>query len=146
MIITELGLSQRTEHALRRNGIHSTEQLTQMGDAQILRLRGMGPAMLREIREKLARPERSDAEELAAYRATGLTPEEISVVRNKPVSNADHIRSMSDEDLAEFMRSMMDCVSCENTFSFKCDGNYNHCLPVCLKWLKQPAGEDKNGV
>lgn len=77
MIITELGLSQRTEHALRRNGIHSTEQLTQMGDAQILRLRGMGPIMLREIREKLARPERSDAEELAAYRATGLTPEEI---------------------------------------------------------------------
>lgn len=105
MIITELGLSQRTEHALRRNGIHSTEQLTQMGDAQILRLRGMGPTMLREIREKLARPERSDAEELAAYRDTGLTPEEIMEVRFLIAASHDpeklsHLRDLvlADED------------------------------------------------
>lgn len=85
MIITELGLSQRAEHTLRRNGIHSTEQLTQMGDESILRLHGMGPTMLREIREKMARPERRDAEELAAYRATGLTPEEVAGMLNEKV-------------------------------------------------------------
>ena len=63
-------------------------------------------------------------------------------VDGKPVTNANRIRSMDDEELAKFMRSMMDCVSCEKTFSFKCNGNYHHCLSVCLKWLKQPVEED----
>lgn len=55
------------------------------------------------------------------------------------ITNADRIRAMTDDDLAEFMRSMMDCVSCYKTFSFECNGNYHHCLSVCLKWLQQPA-------
>ena len=59
-------------------------------------------------------------------------------------TNADRIRAMSDEELAELMRSMMDCDSCENMFSFKCDGSYEHCSSVCLKWLQQPAEEDKH--
>ena len=57
-------------------------------------------------------------------------------------TNAQKIRAMSDEELAELMRSMMDCDSCGNIFSFKCDGSYEHCLSVCLKWLQQPAEED----
>ena len=118
MIITELGLSQRTEHALRRNGIHSTEQLTQMGDAQILRLRGMGPAMLREIREKLARPERSEAEELAAYRATGLTPEEIErivdaygrghTLRTESAERLEIVREIKTDRLRELANAEQD--------------------------------------
>lgn len=60
----------------------------------------------------------------------------------KPQTNADRIRAMTDDDLAEFMRSMMDCVSCYKTFSFECNGNYDHCLSVCLKWLQQPAETD----
>ena len=31
--------------------------------------------------------------------------------RTEPITNANRIRAMSDEELAEFMRSMMDCVS-----------------------------------
>ena len=56
-----------------------------------------------------------------------------------PLTNADRIRAMTDEELAELMRSMMDCDSCGNMFSFKCDGSYEHCSSVCLKWLQQPA-------
>ena len=57
-------------------------------------------------------------------------------------TNADRIRAMSDKELAELMRSMMDCDSCGNMFSFKCDGSYEHCLSVCLRWLQMPAEED----
>ena len=57
-------------------------------------------------------------------------------------TNADRIRAMNDEELAELIRSMMDCDSCGNMFSFKCDGSYEHCLSVCLEWLQKPAEED----
>ena len=57
-------------------------------------------------------------------------------------TNADRIRAMSDKELAELMRSMMDCDSCGNMFSFKCDGSYEHCSSVCLNWLQQPAEEE----
>ena len=57
-------------------------------------------------------------------------------------TNADKIRGMSDEELAKLMRSMMDCVSCGKMFSFKCDGSYEHCLSVCLKWLQQLVEEE----
>ena len=57
-------------------------------------------------------------------------------------TNAQKIRAMSDKELAELMRSMMDCDSCGNMFSFKCDGSYEHCSSVCLKWLQQPAEEE----
>ena len=59
-------------------------------------------------------------------------------------TNADRIRAMRDEELAKLMRSMMDCDSCGNMFSFKCDGSYEHCSSVCLKWLQQPAKENKH--
>ena len=57
-------------------------------------------------------------------------------------TNAQKIRAMSDKELAELMRSMMNCDSCGNMFSSKCDGSYEHCLSVCLKWLQQSAEED----
>ena len=57
-------------------------------------------------------------------------------------TNADRIRAMSDKELAELMRSMMDCDSCGTMFSFKCDGSYEHCSSVCLNLLQQPAEEE----
>lgn len=57
-------------------------------------------------------------------------------------TNAQKIRAMSDKELAELMRSMMDCDSCGKMFSFKCDGSYEHCSSVCLEWLQKPAEED----
>ena len=77
----------------------------------------------------------------------------------KAMTNADRIRAMSDEELAAFMFSMVDCVSCENklmnngklVFGDKrktctdrdyyamCNGDGRKCEAVCLAWLQQPA-------
>ena len=50
----------------------------------------------------------------------------VSVV---PMTNADRIRAMSDEELAEFLIDLAN------------DGNLR-----IKEWLQQPAEEDKNGV
>lgn len=63
--------------------------------------------------------------------------------RYKP-TNADRIRGMSDEELAVFMRNMMDCVSCHKVMSrsdITCTGNYKECVKRCKQWLRQPAEE-----
>lgn len=81
----------------------------------------------------------------------------------KVMTNADRIRAMSDEELAEFVFSMVDCVSCENKlmnngklifgterktctvedYHSMCNGDGRKCKSVCLKWLQQPAGGAK---
>ena len=49
-------------------------------------------------------------------------------------TNADHIRSMSDEEMAEtFIKG--DCVGCP--ILYECDP-YGDCKPQILKWLQQP--------
>ena len=78
--------------------------------------------------------------------------------RTEPITNADRIRAMSDEELAAFMFSMVDCVSCQNKlmnngklvfgadrktctdkdYYAMCDGDGRKCERVCLEWLKQP--------
>ena len=73
----------------------------------------------------------------------------------KPVlTNYDRIRNMTIDEMAEFMRTMLDCVSCQSkmmnnnnplgkekcndTDYFKmCNGDYRKCLSVCKKWLLQ---------
>lgn len=76
------------------------------------------------------------------------------------MTNADRIRSMSDEELAEFIRSMVDgsnshtvaCYGCINygthhsdnankgTCLYECDGCENEGIGLdVLKWLQQPA-------
>ena len=62
-----------------------------------------------------------------------------------PISNADRIRAMSDEELAKWM---LDWVECDNDGymcaanryknSKRCDG---HCIKNRLDWLRQPATE-----
>ena len=52
-----------------------------------------------------------------------------SCVGGKPVTNADQIRAMSDEELADFLIDLAD------------DGN-----PRIREWLQQPADNDKNWV
>ena len=75
-------------------------------------------------------------------------------------TNADRIRAMSDEELAEFIRSMVDddsthdvaCYGCINygthhsdpnntgTHLYECEGCSNEGIGLDIgKWLKQPA-------
>ena len=59
-------------------------------------------------------------------------------------SNADRIRAMSDEELAD-LQTIMDgaftCQECQTKCVEKCNA---HCIENCLKWLQQPAGEVHN--
>lgn len=73
-----------------------------------------------------------------------------------PMTNADRIRRMSDQELAAFMFSMVDCISCKNKlmnngnplgqakcndtdYHAMCNGDGRKCESVCLAWLQQPA-------
>ena len=58
-----------------------------------------------------------------------------------PMSNADRIRAMSDEELAEFMAIPCQCEVRPKRDGFRECGN-DLCLQYLLKWLQQPAEED----
>lgn len=59
--------------------------------------------------------------------------------KKKPMTNADRIRAMSDEELCKLIKPIPD---------FPCDliGYPDKCMDSCevciLKWLQQPAEED----
>ena len=95
--------------------------------------------------------------------SNGVTAQECKLGDKK--TNADRIRSMSDEELCEFIRSMVDesnshnvaCYGCINygthhsdpankgTPIYECDGCENEGIGLdVLMWLKQPAEEDDN--
>ena len=78
------------------------------------------------------------------------------------ITNADRIRAMSDEELAEFIQNMVDgsnshnvaCYGCINygthhsdpankgTYLYECDGCENEGIGLnVLDWLQQPAEE-----
>ena len=66
----------------------------------------------------------------------------------RETTNADHIRSMSDEELAKWLADMWDCSYCSEydrtgghpLFSAEpCD---QKCEQHCFDWLKQPYKEE----
>ena len=57
------------------------------------------------------------------------------------ISNADRIRSMSDEELAKFIATPCQCEVRPKRDGFRECGN-DLCLQYLLKWLRQPAEED----
>ena len=79
-----------------------------------------------------------------------------------PQNNYYRIKAMSVDELAEFMRSMLDCVSCQNklmnsnplgdkkcsdTDYFKmCGGDFRKCHTVCRQWLLQENLEWKDCI
>lgn len=64
-------------------------------------------------------------------------------VDGKPVTNADRIRAMSDEELAQMLtigQGGFDCSTCVETTDYRdCEQN---CEERCLKWLQQPPKEE----
>ena len=57
----------------------------------------------------------------------------------KPQTNADRIRAMSDEELAKWIRKIMDCDQCPIGLGCVLDKG---CVPSLADWLKQPAEVD----
>ena len=63
--------------------------------------------------------------------------------RTEPITNADRIRAMSDEELAEFLCDFRGCDTDENT-CIGCKGE-QYCRAGhagTMEWLKQPAEVD----
>ena len=59
----------------------------------------------------------------------------------KPMTNADRIRAMSDEELAKMMTfgaGAFDCGVCREPANEECDLN---CEERCLEWLRMPVEE-----
>ena len=70
----------------------------------------------------------------------GICPLSNSVT-TKPMTNGDRIRSMSDEELADFIdRCEMSDIDYSKTFCNLCNGQYE-CSQCRLEWLQQPAEE-----
>lgn len=64
-----------------------------------------------------------------------------------PMTNADHIRAMTDEELVEWLADMWDCNYCSEherlgdnplLSAEQCD---QKCEQHCLDWLQQPVKE-----
>ena len=53
---------------------------------------------------------------------------------NMPQTNADRIRSMTDEELKKFICSMFKCEFCDFELGERCG---------LLNWLKMPAEDDE---
>lgn len=106
MKIEELGLSARAYNVLKRARIDTVEQLQRLSDDDLLCFRNMGVGTLKEIREK--------------------------VEYVKTMTNADRIRAMSDEQLAETIAAL-----CEEQISGRIE--YSDDAGVWLHWLQQPA-------
>lgn len=67
-----------------------------------------------------------------------------------PITNADRIRAMSDEKLADIFLRADFCKCCEHEKDGVCNyicaypniPLYEGCKQAALKWMKQPAEED----
>lgn len=126
MPIEELQLSVRTYHCLKRAGIDTVEQLSRMTDEELMKLRNFGIGCLNEVRAKIGAPRKT---------------------------NADVIRDLSDEHLANYLIQFTD-LDCRIGFCQnlpKCDALLetedgipaSMCEKCLLEWLQKPA-EAKN--
>lgn len=61
--------------------------------------------------------------------------------RQNKTTNADRIRNMTDEELAEFLCVYDACVMCEHVSASFCSTNDCNEIDVTLKWLQSPAEE-----
>ena len=58
---------------------------------------------------------------------------------SEPITNADRIRAMTDEELANMWYSYVDCGACPK--HRECNILPRDCLRLALEWLKQEAKE-----
>lgn len=63
------------------------------------------------------------------------------IVDPKPQTNADRIRSMSDEELAALLTGSLVCDYCVNNHSVDTCFELPTCTKGVMAWLKQPAKE-----
>ena len=72
---------------------------------------------------------------ISALRQQDVADKDVG--KNEPLTNAQKIRAMSDEELAAI-------IMCPIQFDEKADCVDGNCFQCSLKWLQQPAEEDKH--
>lgn len=121
MKIEKLNFSVRTYNILKRANINDVEQLKQLSDDELLQIRNLGRHSFEEIKEKL---------------------------ECHTITNADHIRSMSDEELAKALYGMQKevCRHIAAAVVFPPDElDFADEAPDIVDWLKQPYKENTDG-
>lgn len=74
----------------------------------------------------------------ALWVAISALRQQETVTDSHQMTNADRIRAMSDDELAEAISSIPMCVGTDDDKDCENDG----CKGCFLKWLQQPAEED----
>ena len=72
--------------------------------------------------------------------------------RTEPITNADRIRAMSDEEIAEYVcrnsiNTLCDIIcggECNAISTLKRSGDWA-CKEIVMKWLQQPVEEESDG-
>ena len=84
----------------------------------------------------------SDCRKCAKFEECAVD-EDCGLFKPKPQTNADRIRSMTDEELARRIATKTACMGC--IFSEECNRRAWHrrCEDVWLDWLKSPAEEEE---
>jgi len=59
----------------------------------------------------------------------------------KPITNADRIRAMSDEELADYLICDVEAEAIRRAGRFLTAGEINHAITDCLGWLRQEVSE-----
>ena len=57
-------------------------------------------------------------------------------IKRKPLTNADRIRAMTDEELAEFLMKPTRIIP-----KYECEDCENDCTECVLEWLKEEADD-----
>ena len=79
---------------------------------------------------------------LDEYEYNGKTIREWADLIANPKTNADRIRSMTDEELAGFFEGYVDCVYCPRQLdNERCMNDDGSCFHTWLSWLKKEASE-----
>ncbi len=80
------------------------------------------------------------------YTYKGRTLKEWADSISEPQTNADHIRAMTDEQLAELIGDTIDCGSCKDMANHDVcpvnTDNERNCYKYWLDWLKQKVTEE----
>ena len=80
------------------------------------------------------------------YRGSACAAQRAKFGLGDPQNNADRIRSMTDEELADnWMRDFVVCHRCAYCYECECDEyvTYEKCKEGIVEWLRQTAEEDE---
>ena len=86
-----------------------------------------------------------EAETNCTYFIRGECTDSFCEYRRKKRTNADHIRAMSDEELAAWIASMTTvCECCAEINECESPKCFNKCLHGVEDWLQQPPKLERN--